>query len=124
MSDVRVDLAKRLRRQATALRRTAHQLDVEADTLELDFHANAQPLSGQQIVDALADHVQVGEEAHYRTFYELLAARGHVPRGERPMATLRRPQQFRPLRPTGLAHRHLPPRRLNRPETKWSPGDD
>ena len=51
MSDSRIDGAKRLRRQATALQKAVDRLRAEADALERDFYATARLLSGAQIVE-------------------------------------------------------------------------
>jgi hypothetical protein len=88
VTDTRLDVVKRMRREATALRKTADRLELHAEALENGYYAEATPLSGEQIVTAVCEHLQVGQEAHYRVIYEVLAANQSVPRGERPLATL------------------------------------
>jgi hypothetical protein len=44
------------------------RLDTNADP-----PPSAPPLSGEQIVHAVCDHLQVGQEAHYGVIYEVLA---------------------------------------------------
>lgn len=88
MSIPTLDLVKVLRREALALRHTAERITTIADELERGFHAGAQVLDGPAAIRALLEHTHVGQEGHYRVFYELLAARDIVPRGEKPLATL------------------------------------
>lgn len=87
MTDTRLHWAKRLRREATALRKTADRLDAHATAAESEYYEHSTPLSGEQIVDRLCELVAVGSEAHYRTFYELLTGDNAIPRGEKPLAT-------------------------------------
>jgi hypothetical protein len=53
-------------------RRRPCEPPVRLDT-NADPPPSAPPLSGEQIVHAVCDHLQVGQEAHYGVIYEVLA---------------------------------------------------
>jgi hypothetical protein len=81
-------MAKRLRREAAALLSMADRLHIHASEIEREYHAGAEVLDGAAAVDKLRELLEIGQEGHYRTLYELLAGRGITTRGEKPLATL------------------------------------
>jgi hypothetical protein len=88
MPDPRLDQVKALRRECTQLRKNADRISAIADRIEQEYMAAANVVDGPTAVQMIRERVEVGHCAHYRTFYELLAATGVIPRGEKPLATL------------------------------------
>lgn len=88
MSFRELDTVKALRREAGQLRSQADRISKIADGIETTFHAAAQMVDGPTAIDTLRQQVDIGQAAHYRTFYEVLSTKGIIPRGEQPLATL------------------------------------